>query len=423
LGAAALAVIMPLFATMRSFRHRSASVYTRRSAALATVTAKTTETFTGIRAVQSLRQERANDAAFAELNGHHENLNGAAGLEMARYVTASRLVANTAVAVLVLWGAYRVAGGGVELGIFAAVVLNLRRLYDEPLRLGGVLDAYQSASASLRAIATILTWQPTVNEPKHPARLPARPAGRPGRTVQFEQVSFAYRTGTTVLPCLNLAIPAGQAVAVVGATGSGKSTLVKLLARLYDPAGGRIVLGGIDLRDLPTDELRSTVVMMPQEAFLFTATIAENIALGHPDVSRADIEKAATAVGAHRFITDLPDGYDTRLTGGSGRPSAGQRQLLALTRLLVANPSVVILDEATSLLDIPTERLIHDAMRTVLAGRTALIIAHRLATIRIADRIIVMSGGHIIEDGTPDQLLATPGRFAQLHQLWHASNG
>jgi ATP-binding cassette subfamily B protein len=400
LGLSALAVIVPLFATMLSFRHRSAPVYTRRSEALATVTTKTAETFAGIRAVQALRQERANDTAFADLNGHHEHLNGAAGLEMARYVTASRLVATIAVAALVLWAAYQVAAGGVELGVFAAVVLNLRRLYDEPLRLGGVLDAYQSASASLRAIATILTRRPTVDEPTHPALLPARPAGR---TVLFEQVSFAYDTGPVVLPGLNLAIPAGQTVAVVGATGSGKSTLVKLLARLYDPIGGRIVLDGIDLRDLPTDELHGTVVMMPQEAFLFTATVADNITLGRRSVSRSDIEAAATAVGAHGFITDLPDGYDTRLTGGSGRLSAGQRQLLALARVLIANPSVVILDEATSSLDIPAERLIHDAMRIVLAGRTALIIAHRLSTISIADRILVMSGGHVIEDGAPGQ--------------------
>jgi ATP-binding cassette subfamily B protein len=267
---------------------------------------------------------------------------------MARYVTASRLVANIAVAGLVLWGADQVAAGGVELGIFAAVVLNLRRLYDEPLRLGGVVHAYQSASASLRAIATVLTRQPTVDEPAHPARLPARPAGQPGRPVQFEQVSFAYHPGTTVLPGLNLAIPAGQTVAVVGATGSGKSTLVKLVARLYDPVGGRILVDGVDLRDLPTGELHRTVVMMPQDAFLFTATIADNIALGRPGVSRSDIEGAATAVGAQ-------------------------------------------------------------------AGRTALIVAHRPSTIRIADRVLVMSGGHIVEDGTSDQLFGTrtaksPGR-------------
>ncbi|MEV7626491.1 ABC transporter ATP-binding protein [Actinoplanes sp. NPDC089786] len=399
-GAAALAVIVPLYATMRTFRRRSAPVYTRRSEALAAVTAKAAETFAGIRAVQALRQERANGTAFAGLNGDHERLNGRAGLEMARYVTASRLVANVAVAGLVLWGAYRVAAGGVELGVFAAVVLNLRRLYDEPLRLGGVLDAYQSASASLRAIAGILDRRPTVQDPIHPARLPERPAGQRGRTVRFDRVRFGYRDGPAVLPGLDLVIPAGQIVALVGATGSGKSTLVKLVARLYDPTGGRVLLDEADLRDLATGDLRGNVVMMPQEAFLFTATVAENIALGRPGVGRAGVEAAATAVGADRFVTGLPDGYDTRLAGGGGRLSAGQRQLLALARVLVADPSVVILDEATSSLDIPAERQIHDAMRTVLAGRTALIIAHRPSTIRIADRVLVMSGGRVT-DGSP----------------------
>lgn len=399
LGAAALAIVAPLAVTMRSFRRRSARVYTHRSEAIAEVTARTAETVSGIRDVQALRQERPNDAAFATLNAHHEHLNGGAGLEMARYVTASRLVANTAVAALVLWGAYRVAAGGLELGVFAAIALNLRRLYDEPLKLGGVLDAYQSASASLRAIAGVLARRPTVGEPAHPARLPPRPAGQPGRTIRFDQVGFAYRTGPAVLPGVDLTIAAGQTVALLGATGSGKSTLVKLLARLYDPTRGRVLLDGVDLRDLTGDDLRGAVTMVPQEAFLFSASVADNIALGRRGAGRAEIEDAATAVGAHALVTGLPDGYDTHLTGGDGHLSAGQRQLLALARVLITDPSVVILDEAASSLDLPTERSIHDAMRTVLAGRTALVIAHRPATVRIADRVLVMSGGRIVEDG------------------------
>jgi ATP-binding cassette, subfamily B, bacterial len=417
-GAAALAVIVPLSVTMRSFRQRSARVYTRRSAALAAVSSTTAETFAAIRAVQALRQERPNDTAHADLNDHHEHLNGAAGLEMARYVTVSRLVANIAIAALLLWSAARVAAGSIELGIFAATVLNLRRLYDEPLKLGGVLDAYQSASASLRAIAGILTRPPAVTEPAHPAPLPAAAAGR---EVRFDRVGFAYHTGATVLPCLNLTIPAGQTVALVGATGSGKSTMAKLLARLYDPSGGRVLLDGVDLRNLSTGELRGAVVLVPQEAFLFSATVADNIALGRPGVRRSDIEAAATAVGAHGFLTALPDGYDTLLAGRSGRLSAGQRQLVALARVLIADPSVLILDEATSSLDIPTERLIHDAMRTVLAGRTAVLIAHRPSTVRIADRMLLLSDGQILEDGTPGQLLTGPGRSTRLHPAWHTS--
>jgi ATP-binding cassette subfamily B protein len=393
LGLAALAVVVPLYVTMHSFRHRSARVYTRRSEAIAVVTARTAETVSGIRAVQALRQERPNDVAFAALNTDHEHLNGAAGLEMARYVTASRLVANIAVAALMVWSAYRVAGGGLELGVFAAIVLTLRRLYDEPLKLGGVLDAYQSASASLRAIAGVLAQQPTVTEPAHPARLPDRPPGTLGRAVRFEQVGFSYGTGPAVLPCVDLTIGAGQIVAVLGATGSGKSTLVKLLARLYNPTQGRILIDGVDLRDLADDDLRGAVAMVPQEAFLFSASVADNIALGDRDASWADIEAAATAVGAHSLIT----------APVAGHLSAGQRQLLALARVLITSPAVVILDEVTSSLDIPTERAIHDAMRTVLAGRTALIIAHRLSTVRIADRVLVMSGGRIVEDAAPDQ--------------------
>jgi ATP-binding cassette, subfamily B, bacterial len=396
LGVTALAVVVPLYATMHSFRRRSARVYTHRSEALATVTARTAETVSGIRTVQALRQERPNDAAFAALNAGHERLNGGAGLEMARYVTASRLVANIAVAALMVWGAYRVAGGGLELGVFAAIVLNLRRLYDEPLKLGGVLDSYQSASASLRAIAGVLAQQPAVDEPAHPAPLPDRPAGTLGRAIRFEQVGFSYGAGPAVLPGVDLTVSAGQIVAVLGATGSGKSTLVKLLARLYDPIRGRILVDGVDLRELSSGDLRDAVAMVPQEAFLFSASVADNIALGCRDVGRADIEAAATAVGAHALVSGLPDGYDTLATG---HLSAGERQLLALARVLITSPSVVILDEVTSSLDIPTERAIHDAMRTVLAGRTALIIAHRLSTVRIADRVLVMSEGRIVEDG------------------------
>jgi ATP-binding cassette, subfamily B, bacterial len=394
LGAAAVAVVVPLFATMHSFRRRSGRVYTRRSAAVADVTAKTAETVAGIHAVQALRQERVNDAVFATLNARHEQLNGAAGLEMARYVTASRLVANVAVAALVLWSAYRVAGGGLELGVFAAVVLNLRRLYDEPLKLGGVLDAYQSASASLRAIAGVLAQRPAVGEPARPVRLPARPAGR----IRFDRVGFAYGDGPDVLPGVDLTIAAGQTVAVLGATGSGKSTLVKLVARLYDPTRGRVLLDGVDLRDLAGEDLRGAVTMVPQEAFLFSASVADNVALGAAGVSRADVEAAVTAVGAHALVAGLPDGYDTRI---GGHLSAGERQLLALARVLVADPSVLILDEVTSSLDLPTERAIHEAMRTVLAGRTALVVAHRPATVGIADRVLVMAGGRIVEDGAP----------------------
>ena len=224
-----------------------------------------------------------------------------------------------------------------------------------------------------------------------------------------------------MLPAFDLTLPAGQTVAVVGATGAGKSTLAKLLARFYDPTSGRVALDGVDLRDLDTAQLRRGVVMVTQEAFLFSGTVAENIAIGRPDATREEIETAAKALGAHDFIASLPDGYDTDVRKRGGRISAGQRQLVAFARALLADPAVLILDEATSSLDVPGERAVQQAMSTVLRGRTAVVIAHRLSTVEIADRVLVMEGGRIVEDGPPARLVAGSGRFAGLHQAWRES--
>jgi ATP-binding cassette subfamily B protein len=421
LGLAAVAVGVPLYLTVRTFRRRATRVYRDRSSAMASVTRKFTETFHNIRAVQSFRLEGANDESFRRINRHHAHLNGDAALEMGRYVTSSRLIANAGIALLVMWGAYRVASQSLELGVFTAAVLYLRRLYDDPLKLGGVLDAYQSAVASLEKIAALLAQRPSVPEPDTPQQLPANAPGRRGRQVVFENVAFEYRTGGEVLPRFDLSLAPGETVAVVGATGAGKSTLAKLLARFHDPSHGRILLDGVDLRHLTTAELRRGVVMVTQDAFVFSGTIAENIAIGRPDADREDIERVARAIGAHDFISALPDGYDTDVRTRGTLISAGQRQLVALARALLADPTVVILDEATSSLDIPGERLVQRAMSTVLEGRTALVIAHRLSTVRIADRVLVMAEGRIVEDGTPDGLIDKRGRFADLHTAWQDS--
>ncbi|MGW6735572.1 ABC transporter ATP-binding protein [Streptomyces sp. NPDC055013] len=421
LGAVAVASFAPLYLLVRSYRRRAARVYTVRSTAIAAVIVKFVETMNGIRPVRAFRREAVNDADFRVLNTRHERTNGDALLEMARYVVGSRLVANTAVAGIVLWGAYRVAGGTLALGVLAAAVLYLRRLYDPIDRLGMFLNSYQSAAASLEKIAGLLAQTPSVPEPRAPRQLPALESEHPGREVVFDGVRFGYRTGGEVLPRFDLTFPAGQTVAVVGSTGAGKSTLAKLLARFYDPSDGRVLLDDVDLRELAVPELRRGVVMVTQEAFLFSGTVAENIAIGRPDATREEIEQAAKAIGAHDFISSLPDGYDTDVRKRGGRISAGQRQLVAFARALLADPAVLILDEATSSLDIPGERAVQRAMSTVLHGRTAVVIAHRLSTVEIADRVLVMEHGQIVEDGTPAELVAGTGRFADLHRAWRDS--
>ena len=421
LGAVAVASFVPLYLLVRVYQRRAVRVYRVRSTAIAAVIVKFVETMNGIRPVRAFRREAANDADFLTLNRRHERVNGDAMLEMARYVVGSRLVANTAVAAIVLWGAYRVAGGSLELGVLAAAVLYLRRLYDPIDRLGMFLNSYQSAAASLEKIAGLLAQTPSVPEPSTPVELPVLASEHPGREVVFDGVRFGYRTGGEVLPAFDLTIPAGQTVAVVGSTGAGKSTLAKLLARFYDPSTGRVLLDGVDLRDLAVPELRRGVVMVTQEAFLFSGTVAENIAIGRPDATREQIEQAAKAIGAHEFISALPDGYDTDVRKRGGRISAGQRQLVAFARALLADPAVLILDEATSSLDIPGERAVQRAMLTVLRGRTAVVIAHRLSTVEIADRVLVMEHGKIVEDGSPAELVAGTGRFADLHRAWRDS--
>ncbi|MER7751350.1 ABC transporter ATP-binding protein [Kitasatospora sp. NPDC097643] len=419
LGLASLVSGVPLALIARSFRTRSRRVYRRSRTSAASLIVRFTETMNGIRPVQAFRREKANDAAFDVVNRQSATATADGLLEIARYVGLSRATANTWIAGVVLLGAYLVADGSLELGVLTAAVLYLRRLFDPIDQLAMFLNSYQSAAAALEKIAGLLAHEPTVAEPAEPTPLPA--ALGKGREVVFEGTRFTYRTGKEVLPPFDLAIPAGQTVAVVGATGAGKSTVAKLLARFYDPTDGRIRLDGVDLRELATADLRRGVVMVTQESFLFSGTVAENIAIGRPDATRADVEQAARDIGAYEFIAALPDGFDTDVRKRGGRISAGQRQLVAFARALLADPAVLILDEATSSLDVPGEQAVQRAMRTVLAGRTAVIIAHRLSTVEIADRVLVMDQGRIVEDGSPQELIDGSGRFAALHQAWRDS--
>jgi ATP-binding cassette, subfamily B, bacterial len=277
-------------------------------------------------------------------------------------------------------------------------------------------NSFQNASSALEKVSGMLEEKATVVEPLKPVALPS-PQGK----LDFNKVHFGYNYETVVLPELDLHIPAGQTIALVGTTGAGKSTLAKLIARFYDPTHGTVSLDGIDVRDLANEDLRRAIVMVTQESYLFSGSVSDNIGLGKPNATQEEIEASAHAVGAHDFIMRLPEGYDTDVNKRGGRLSAGQRQLLSFARAFIADPTVLILDEATASLDIPSERLVQRGLQTLLADRTAIIIAHRLSTVSIADRVLVMEHGEIIEDGTPEELIAGTGKFASLHSAWRDS--
>jgi ATP-binding cassette, subfamily B, bacterial len=418
LGLIALASLVPLWLLYRWFSPRAALAFKRTRETVATMIVNIVETFNGIRAVQAFRREKRNDQIFAGLNDGYRDANRDTFNLQAWFIPGTALIGNVATVAVLLVGGYRVSDGSLELGVLTSFLLYLRQFYDPMQDVGIFYNSLQSATAALEKIALVLAEPPSVPEPASPTPLdqPARGA------VSLEAVTFGYRTGRPVLPSLSLEIPAGQTVALVGATGAGKTTIAKLISRFYDPTSGVVRLDGVDLREVADEDLRTAVVMITQDGFLFTGSVADNIGFGRLGATRDEIVAAAQAVGAHEFITELPDGYDTDVRKRGGRLSAGQRQLVAFARAFLADPAVLILDEATSSLDVPTERAVQRALRTVLAERTALIIAHRLSTVEIADRVLVLEAGQVIEDGTPESLVAGGvGDFAALHQAWRDS--
>jgi ABC-type multidrug transport system fused ATPase/permease subunit len=399
------------------FRHASARAYRRTRETVALVIVHFVESLGGIRAVQGFRREPRNQEIFEAVNDDYRRANLVAFRLIAKFSPTIKLIGNVTIAVVLTYGGYRVLHGQMDVGVLAAFLLYLRRFFEPMQDLSQFYNSLQSATAALEKLAGILQEPPAVPEPGQPRPLPVPARGELG----FDGVAFGYRADTIVLPSFDLHIPAGQTVALVGATGAGKSSVAKLVARFYDPVEGRVRLDGIDLRDVGEDELRRAVVMVTQENFLFSGTIADNIGFGRPDASRAEIEAAAGAIGADTFIRALPEGYDTDVRKRGGRLSAGQRQLIAFARAFLADPAVLILDEATSSLDIPSERLVQVALRTILAERTAIVIAHRLSTVEIADRVLIVEGGRIVEDGPPAVLVEGGGRYATLHRQWRDS--
>jgi ATP-binding cassette, subfamily B, bacterial len=408
--------LVPLYFLARWFQRRSQSLFRLTRVASARLIVQFVETMTGIRAVKAFRKEKRNEKEFGDLVEDYRDANGRTIQLFGIFDPGLILIGNLTLAVVLLVGGLRVAGGGIEIGTLLAVLLYTRQFFAPAEEMAMFYNSYQSAAAALEKISGVLEEEPSVPDPTKPIDL-WKANGR----VTFDNVEFAYNRDKVVLPSFDLDIPAGQTIALVGSTGAGKSTLAKLISRFYDPSDGTVELDGIDLRRLHPKDLRRAIVMVTQEAYLFSGSVAENIALGKPDASREEIVNAAKAVGAHEFIQSLPDGYDTDVNKRGGRVSAGQRQLLSFARAFIADPVVLILDEATASLDIPSERLVQEGLQTLLSDRTAIIIAHRLSTVAIADRVLVMEHGIIVEDGTPNELIAGTGRFAQLHAAWRDS--
>ncbi|MGE5828430.1 MAG: ABC transporter ATP-binding protein, partial [Micromonosporaceae bacterium] len=401
------------------FRHASARAYRRTREAVALVIVHFVESMGGVRAVQAFRREPRNQEIFEAVNDDYRAANLTAMRLIAKFSPGIKLIGNVTVAIVLTYGGYRALHGQMQVGVLAAFLLYLRRFFEPMQELSQFYNALQSATAALEKLSGVLQEPPDVPEPEQPARLGGTGAAR--GDLRFESVAFGYRPDRPVLAELDLHIPAGQTVALVGATGAGKSTIAKLVARFYDPVTGTVRLDGVDLRDLSDDDLRRAVVMVTQENFLFSGTIADNIGFGRPGASIEEIQAAARAIGADGFIQALAEGYATDVRKRGGRLSAGQRQLVAFARAFLADPDVLILDEATSSLDIPSERLVQHALRTILAERTAIVIAHRLSTVEIADRVLVVEAGRIVEDGPPAALVAGGGRYATLHQQWRDS--
>ncbi|HKG43837.1 MAG TPA: ABC transporter ATP-binding protein [Gaiellaceae bacterium] len=415
LALATLLVIPFMSIATAVFRSRSARAYASVRERLGLVTATLAEDIAGMRIVQAFTREQTNMRNFRDVTERYRESNMQTVVLNGLYFPFVDLLSTVALAVVLGYGGHLYFQGAVTLGTLFAFMLYVQNFFDPVQQLSQLYGTFLSATAALDKIVDVLDQQPEVVDRPGAEPLPAV-EGR----VHFNGVRFGYGDGPEVLHGLELDVPAGTTVAFVGHTGAGKSTIAKLLARFYDPRAGRIAIDGHDLRDVTQASLRRQLGIVPQEGFLFAGTVSENIAFGRPDARPDEIVQAAETVGAHEFILRLEDGYETQLQERGTRLSLGQRQLVALARALLADPRILILDEATSSVDIGTERKIEQALRTLLSGRTAFVIAHRLSTIRDADLIVVLEHGQVVEQGSHDELMQKRGLYTSLYGDWAA---
>ena len=414
LSLVSLVVIPPLVAASVIFRLYSARAYEAVRDRIADVLIHMQESFAGMRVVQAYAREQHNVERFGEINEANFDANVRTVRISSLYIPFIEWLGGLGVGIILYFGGRGVFGDTVSVGEVAAFIFLLNFIFQPILQLSQVYDLLQSGIAALNKSFGLLAVEPDVREAPHATPLPQPVRGR----LEFEEVSFGYAADTPVLHDVNITIEAGQRVALVGATGAGKSTLAKLAIRFYDPTHGRLLLDGHDLRDLRFDDLRHAITLVPQEGFLFSGTIRDNILFGKPDATEEELVRSCRALGVDNFIESLPEGYDTVVSYRGSRLSAGEKQLVSLARAFLASPSVLILDEATSSLDPGTEALMEAAMLRLLADRTSIVVAHRLSTAEQADRILVVDDGRVIEDGRHEELVALDGHYAALYRTW-----
>ena len=431
IGLFMLVMGVPIYFLTRWFQKTAVPVFRTMRTESAHLTSRFVETFTGIRAVKAFGAEAQMRSEYAQASERYRLAVMDSIKIFGVYSPMLMLLGNVFIAGALVLGGYAVLGGTMQIGTLLALVIYANRVFEPVMQLSEFYNMFQSAMSALEKLSSFLAEEPEVAEPDHPYERTVEPAagtaeGASGKVqgalVELDSAVFGYTSDRHALKETTLRIEPGTTVALVGATGAGKSTIAKLVARFYDVSAGQVRIDGVDVRQLADVQLRREVLMLTQEVFLFSASILENIRMGNPQASDEQVKAAAKAVGADAFIERLRDGYESQLGRGGITLSAGQRQLVSFARVFLANPRVLILDEATASLDIPSERAVQAALRTVLAGRTALVIAHRLSTVLGADRVLVIHEGSVVEDGSPQQLIASGGRFAAMYASWDELN-
>lgn len=420
---------VPIYFLTRWFQKTAVPVFRTMRTESAHLTSRFVETFTGIRAVKAFGAEAQMRSEYAQASERYRLAVMDSIKIFGVYSPVLMLLGNVFIAGALVLGGYAVLGGTMQIGTLLALVIYANRVFEPVMQLSEFYNMFQSAMSALEKLSSFLAEEPEVAEPEHPHERAIESATAEGASgtvqgalVELDSAVFGYTSDRHALKETTLRIEPGTTVALVGATGAGKSTIAKLVARFYDVSAGQVRIDGVDVRQLADVQLRREVLMLTQEVFLFSASILENIRMGNPQASDEQVKTAAKAVGADAFIERLCEGYESQLGRGGITLSAGQRQLVSFARVFLANPRVLILDEATASLDIPSERAVQAALRTVLAGRTALVIAHRLSTVLGADRVLVIHEGSVVEDGSPQQLIASGGRFAAMYASWDELN-